>query len=353
MPTLFMEGFGQCPTGEQDPDTSLRSLLFNWNHWDDNVNNPTISALASGSQGTRNYIQFPTAISNLRAKPWVPHTYSSWTIGMRIYRDTAAECLIGSFEGCGFFGVKSTGELAYQTHAAGDINGTSIDSIAQIPEDTWTYCEWKMTFGNGTAGSVTFYIDGAESGDHQGIDTIGSFSTATTTPAGIAIGQSVSGNAVQPTWRFADIYVSTEQLGPVEVWYQECDQAGSASDFTPSAGANEDNVDEVGDPDGDTTYNESTTPGNKDSLGHNVTHTGLGPAGVQAMAAVRAVGGGFAQVRVGVNSGAVEVWGGTEQITEEGWRTMRGPIQATDPATGSAWTKGGADAAETTIQHVA
>jgi hypothetical protein len=206
--------------------------------------------------------------------------------------------------------------------------------------------EVKITFSLSATGSVEFYINGALDSSHTGIQTTRSGDD--NYAAYIRMGY--TGTAA--SWEFADIYADdSTQIGVTEIWYQPCDQAGSSAQFTPSAGNNQDNVDETTDPDGDTTYNESTTPGNKDQLGHNVTHD-TGPVAIQTLAWVRANGDGHAKVRIGVKSGATEALGSTEQIND-GYAVVRGPIQETDPNTASAWTTAGADAAETTIEHVA
>lgn len=63
-------------------------------------------------------------------------------------------------------------------------------------------------------------------------------------------------------------------LGDIKVVPQRVDGAGSNTDFTPSAGSNYENVDETPSSDEDTTYNEGSSVGDKDSYSMGTVETG-------------------------------------------------------------------------------
>lgn len=349
MGILLMDGFGQCATGSNAP-ASLKALSMNWTGWLDRGTDVNITALDSGVKGVRKYIDFPNSPYQMTSYVWDGVT--TLVFGCRVYRYDTNACLVANLGENKWFGVHTDGTLRYSRNQGGDLvaGGESWGSTASIPVGSWTYVEIKVVFSLSATGSIEFYIGGNLDSTHTGIQTTRTGSQNAT--QSIGIGWVIGASTVRPNWRFADIYVSDGYVNGIsEVWYQPCDQAGSLAQFTPSAGNNQDNVDETTDPDGDTTYNESSTPGNKDRLGHNVTHD-AGPVAIQALAWVRANGDGFAKVRNGVYRGGSEAVGAVEQISES-WAVIRGPIQETDPSTASAWTAAGADAAETVIEHVA
>lgn len=349
MSVLFMEGFGQCSIGDHPP-SALSGIRTNWNTWDDVSTDISISAYDSGPMGLRNYLTFGYIPVELTS--YIFPKATTIVFGARVYRYNTSNCVIAQLGGVGFVGVNASGALRYTRNTTGNLNHSTEawGSTATLAVGYWTYVEVKVVMDN-TVGSVAFYLDGSFDSEVTGIDTI--------MYSGVQDGcdfirtNSNPGNMLgAQNWRITDIYVTDgDVLGTSEVWYQPADTAGSGSNMTPSAGNNEDNVDEVTDPDGDSTYNASTTPGTKDQIAHSTTHQ-FGPYAVQPLAWARGVGDGMTKAKIGILSGATESLGATELLGSD-YQVVRGTIHDTDPNTGSAWTAAGVDAAETVIQHAA
>lgn len=355
MSIIFMEGFGGVATGSHAPGIAGDSMRWNFPAWLDVASDLTITALASGAMGVRKYLEFPQTNSWLITRSF-PQTFEGDTLvfGFRIYRYDTQECAICQFGDAGFVGIRTDGLVSYTEDVGSSFNDAteSYESATALATGEWTYVEVAVKLETTAIGSVTIYINGALDATHSNIVTIKS--NGGPQVRYLAFNYVNGSHNWKPNWRITDIYLSTgEVLGSSEVWYQPCDEAGALAQFTPSAGLNHENVDETTGADGDTTYNESTTPGNKDRLGHNVTHT-LGPTAVQPLAWVRNVGDEAAKARLGVYSGVVESMGDTEIIQAGGtYAAVVGNIVENDPATGSAWTKTGADDADTVVEHVA
>ena len=346
MAILFMEGFGQCATGSRPP-AELEGLLFNWIGYENLATDPTITAYESGDLGVRKYIEFGTDHTKLISQPFT--SSSTVVFGCRVYRYDTSTTGIVKLGSSGAIGVYSDGTLRYTSDPAFNLNHASLSwaSTATLSTGAWAYIEVKVVF-SATVGEVEFYIDGTLDSSFTGIDTISS-AWEECSDITMSYGNVPSST---PGWRYTDIYVTDgDVLGDVEVWYQPADTAGSASNFTPLSGNNEEMVDETTNPDGDTTYNASTSTGTKDQIAHSAIHS-LGPAAIQPIACAKADGGGVANVKVGVLSGATESLGNAAGVADS-YQVVRGLIYETDPNTSAAWTAAAADAAETVVQHAA
>jgi len=354
MGVIFYEGFGQCATGDQVRGVH-KGLALNWNYYTEGASNEiAIAALEDGDMGVKKSIEFPDTGHDYRLMGSLGGDYSTLTIGVRVYRYDANVCGIFQISAgptaVGFIGIHSDGTLRYTKDAAGLLNdGTeSWGTTGTVTQSIWTYCEVKIVLSN-TVGEVYFYLDGTLDSSQTGIDTVGPAGTEYAN--GIEMSYSATSSGSVGNWLFTDIYVSDgDVLGKVECYYQPADTAGSAANFTPLSGSNHENVDETTDPDGDTTYNYSTSTGTKDQIAHDVTHT-FGPTAIQPVAWAKAVDDeGAAKVKLGVLSDTTEDLGTAQYVGSE-YTPLKGDIYETDPATSSAWTASGADDAETVIQH--
>jgi hypothetical protein len=131
------------------------------------------------------------------------------------------------------------------------------------------------------------------------------------------------------------------------VWYQPADTAGSAANFTPSAGSNYENVDDIGSDD-DATYNYSTTSTTKDQIAHSYS-LDVDPLVVQPLAMGR-YESTAESLKVGILSNTTEDLD-TAKALGATYSGVRGKLYVTDPDTASAWSASGADAAETVYEH--
>jgi hypothetical protein len=291
-----------------------------------------------------------SAITKNRSKPWAPLT-STFVFGIRVYRYDTNHCPIlylGDSNFTGSWGIKSDGTLSWSRHVDIDYAGSSWQSTSAIPVSAWTYCEVEVVISTVGAGSVSFYIDGSLDSTHDSITPV---SGADPYPTWIMLGVGEVGYGYcMPGWEFTDIYVDSDTVyGPMEIWWQPANTAGSASNFTPLTGDNEEMVDDDGSDD-DTTYNLSTAVGTKDRIAHSFTLP-FAPLAIQPLAMARASGDGYARAKVGVYSDGSEVLSEAQGYLQQ-YIGQAGDFITEDPATSSAWTAAGANAAETVIQHV-
>ncbi len=128
--------------------------------------------------------------------------------------------------------------------------------------NTWVYLELKIFFSN-TVGTVELRING-DSGspdiNETNVDTVWSTLDAST-DAFFFEGSNL--------WTgFDDLYLDDADFhGDVQVETIVADGAGADADFTPSAGSNHENVEELP-TDNDATYNESNTLDHRDRFTH-------------------------------------------------------------------------------------
>lgn len=153
--------------------------------------------------------------------------------------------------------------------------GTILESSPSsvLSFDEWHYIEIKVVIGN--SGSYEVRVDNVEVFSNTGIDLQDS---SNSTANCVSIGRATAGST---NIYIGDIYIFdgsgsefNDFLGPVKIEALLPNGAGNYSQFTPSAGSNYQNVDEAR-ADADTTYNESSTAGNKDTFTFpNVSESG-------------------------------------------------------------------------------
>lgn len=364
MAILFMEGFGGAPTTTDLNFNDDPYLNTRWMHLIDRTPNPDIALLESAAEGIRKYATSlrSTAVMDISAP--IPALQGAaagktCTVGFRIWLDStetgSTEYAIMELDDVKMYiGVDASGKLCYGYDVSHNTGAASnYKTSAAMPTDQWVYVEIELELQATATGKCNIYLDGGLDSQNENVQTLDLASDDDRFR--IRLGVDTNGLASRDGTRITDIYVTDgEVLGPVEIWYQPCDTAGSAANFTPSAGSNHQNVDDDGQ-DGDATYNESTTPGQSDSFTHSdQAPSGVNPLAVQVQAVARCPAGLNAKARIGVDSNGTKAFGPTEWITEDAaFIGMLGPIQETDPDTASAWTQAGANAAETVIEHVA
>lgn len=365
MAIIFMEGFGQVAPGTHPPLTE-EGMYVNWDAYNDVTNDPVVTLLEDGTEGVRNYIDFNGGAPNL-ARMWyddpqpITEIGETLTFGCRLYVPSTitVEHAIAEFAVTrAYIGIQSSANGRKLVWGWDNSHGTAAaDNHAtpnSVPLDTWFYVEVRVLLAHTAVGTCEIWIDGGKEVDLTNVVTTPFASGLNADTALLKLGVATNGLNSAAGVRITDIYMTNDGtiLGPVEVFYQPCDTAGTNSDFTPSAGLNHQNVDDKGN-DGDTTYNESTTPGNVDSFTHSdAVPTGVVPTAVQAIGIVRCPSGGGTKVRVGVNSGTAS-YGSTDGVLEGAeFGVVRGAVEETDPNTAAAWTAANLNAAETVIEHV-
>jgi len=164
--------------------------------------------------------------------------------------------------------------------------------------------------------------------------------TANTTVSAFTLG--CVGNVVMD---FCDIVWSDgSRIGDVRTECIVPNGAGTHAQFTPSAGANWQNVDEIP-PDGDTTFNDTTVVGNIDSFVHAALSAS--PASILAVIVnvrARNTTTGVGSVAPFIRSSTTEL-AGTAVALNTSYQNFQS-VYATDPATSAAWTLSGVNACE-------
>jgi hypothetical protein len=246
-------------------------------------------------------------------------------------------------------GIDASGRVIYggwnNLYLQPSLTSSIVATSSILPLNTPIHCEVKIVLGNGTDGEVHFYINGVLDTSVTGIDTI----RAGTSCTNIVVNAYDDAWGFPPNWKLSDIIVHNKAtpIGGAGVYYVGSDTAGTDADFTPSAGSNENNVDEIG-PDEDTTYNESDgTIGHRDSFtGDGVT--GLNVLSVCAVVRARKTASGPAFLSVGVLHGGSEDQAAEVALTEE-YETFVHFVDE-NPSTSAPWATAAVGAAEVTME---
>ncbi len=214
-----------------------------------------------------------------------------------------------------------------------------------ITPNVWVYVEVGVKVHD-TTGWVEIWLDGTQVLDLTALDT--RFGGAT----GLIdkIGWNSHRNIVT---YFRDVYILNEQgaapfntrLGPVRIKPYLPDGVGNYAQFTPSAGANWQNVDETPAPDGDTTFNDSQSAAQRDSFAMADAGAEMDAIlGVQAFTYGR-FNGTALDIGTFLRRSATDDDGGVE--TPSSAYTTRGlTIWQTDPVAAAAWTRANFNATE-------
>lgn len=371
MTILHFDGFGAFQTGSKNesgtPATPAQDLSLRYSSYGTNVD---VGRLESGSQGIRNFIASSGSTVSPDLQVQLPGNYNPITVGMYFHYNQAIGwyCTLASFlAGSGFMGalgVQSDGTIAYGVGEASNqprlVDSYPFTSSVLLTRGNWYYIECQVYINN-TTGWLNLWVNGQSAGSYTNVDTqndAGPISKIKFAPD-VYFGESTN-NEWDPENKMTDIYIGTGSnmpLGPSKVWFQPADRAGSSSLFTPSAGNNEDNVDEDGYD--VTTYNESPASGvgNRDSfqIGAQIDSGLSGPILAMQAIAVGTATTGSAGVRAGIISdvaGTPTVSSGSGVgLTSGSWVGFFGNIEEVDPDTGAAWVLANANAAEVYYEH--
>ena len=249
----------------------------------------------------------------------------------------------GDFMG-GIYFDGITGKMSYVAYGSYASFYTRLASNGATGLGETDYWEFKIIFGNSTAGSIYIYKNGVLDSSVTGIDTIYEGSVLNTlqlaTPAAVDGGQ----------FLFSDFYVDTaNQHGDMKVTYEPCDSSGAASDWTPLASTNQSQIDEY-EPDDETTYNRSTVATDKDSLTPSPTIQMGDVKGIVAVARVRKEDANDSAIKLGVLHSGTEEQSGDLPVTTS-YQYIH-YVQEDVPG-GSGWSEAQSDVAEISIEHVA
>jgi len=236
-----------------------------------------------------------------------------------------------------------TGGYVAAYRGDGTLLGTSASGL--VTNNTFQYVEFKAVLGDSTAGSFIVKLDGVVALTVSGVDTknggtktvFDSFSFGRNNYGGFSFDDvyCVNGDATAPNDFLGDVIV--EAIDPTG--------AGTTANFTPSAGANWQNVDEHVE-DADTTYNSSATVGNKDTFAYADLAAASGAVKfVQATFSARKEGSVTTGLKQTCRSSGTEV-DKAEHTFAATYGSRPSDTWALDPNGGIAWTRSAVNAAE-------
>ena len=230
---------------------------------------------------------------------------------------------------------------------SGSTSGTKLGfTNTRLTTKVWHFFECKVNF-HATTGSVAIRIDEEQVLALTNVNTVGS--TTDNRPSMLRVAS--SGNGLQT--RVDDFYILDDQgsqhnnfLGDLAVTRLNPTGAGNSTQFSVTGVAsNWDAVNEDG-PDGDTTYVQSNTSGQKDT--YTFSDISGTPAAIEAVAVKsyckKTDGGSRTFVHVARSSG-VEGESATIYPSAISYRRLQS-VFPQDPNTSAAWAAAGVNAAE-------
>lgn len=286
-----------------------------------------------------------TIIFGFAANPqaFVGAGYSAW---WGFYESGSAQCSIGHGD---------DGSVRV-------FRGLNVAELGRTPAGLLTvgaycYIEVKITFGN--SGSIEVRVNGVTQ-----LVVSGSPSVDTTVTSNNWCDQVRA--ATTFTFHCDDLYicdtsgaVNNDFLGDVRIDCIMPNAAGTYNDFTGHGGSpanqNHDNVAEA-DSDEDTTYNESSTAGHRDSY-HHSDLSALVNESIKAIVTnvtAKKDDAGARSLKTGIISSsasptAIDLDAGTGLSTS--YQQLRRTFE-TDPATGAAWTLAGVNGVQSVVENV-
>jgi len=236
---------------------------------------------------------------------------------------------------------------------SGEINSTTKIGLgsAGLYTKLWHYIEIKVTFST-SSGAVEIRVDGQTALSASGVTA--PTLTFETAPTKVILGPSNTSVRVL----IDDVYIcdsagsiNNDFLGDVGVRRLDPSADGTTNQFTPlGGGSNYVEVDED-DPDGDATYNESSTIGHKDLYAFE--NSPSAPTTINALQVVstgKSDDGGAKGGRNRIRSSTAEEPGDTYALIST--YVPYQSIHETDPNTAAAWTEAGINAAEIGVEVV-
>jgi hypothetical protein len=227
----------------------------------------------------------------------------------------------------------------------GGWGGTAIETSAVnvVPLGKWCFIEMKATIDN-SAGAYEIRVDGVDVVSGTGADTQqhASVSTAGT----IYVYHRYS------TMKMDDFYwldtngsIANDFLGDIRVDPRYPDGAGASTDWTPSAGANYQCVDET-QPNDDTDYVSETTAGDHDTYTFDDLDSTSGSVfGVQQLIYARKDDAGSRSLKTVCRSGTTDYHNSNTHIMSDTYDYYMDILEE-DPDTSSQWTISGVNSAE-------
>lgn len=221
-------------------------------------------------------------------------------------------------------------------------NGTTIGSVGTtaLSSGVYYYIEVKVTIADAPSGVASCRINGVDELVQTTLDTRNAANASANSVRffGIGSNQSYAGS-------YDDLYicdgtggVNDNYLGDIRVAALLPTAAGNSTQYTPSAGSNYQNVDDAT-PDGDTTYNDSSTTSQKDTfaMGNLPTNATGNIKGLQLLTYDRKTDAGARTLRHVTRTASTDYE--SANITQLDTFIYHATLQDVNPNTTTAWTE--------------
>ena len=273
----------------------------------------------------------------LISSPYQTPVTSSTAFVVALFEGTTAHFVVG---------LNASGQVIALRPSGTVYTGANITPCAQN-----TYSHWEIKYVcHDTTGSLIVKINEVEYLNVSGIDTRNGLNgTIETIRIGgqLNTGYSYADDLI--LWDTAGSDV-TDWVGDKAVLWRKATGAGNYAEWTPSAGANWQNIDDLGTRDEDATYNASSTPGQKDSFVIEDIATGSVLA-VQSVMRIRKDDAGPRSVRPLFRISSTDYVGAT--VTANDGYTTSTEVFHNDPSDSADWAAGDINGAEHGYEQVA
>lgn len=273
-------------------------------------------------------------------------------------------CVFAIYEGVGWVlavTLNQNGTFSVYRHHEAAFGVGSVylgSSIQGVRSNVWSYVEFKWLIHD-SAGSFIIRVNNVEVFSFTGDTSASSFSQSFTNKWNAVRYLQLASNAAtaggdHPTFWMCDSYLAdlTGSGDDIRDFIGDCtvdkivpNGAGNVAGWTPLAGNNWDNTEEVP-PDDDTTYNSTAAPTTRDSYNFQNLPAGTEPIGFQVLIYARKETAGAAVLKPTYREGGVTYDGPGQGIaTPDEYRYLIQPYDV-NPATGLRATEAELNAAE-------
>lgn len=243
--------------------------------------------------------------------------------------------------------------VAHRWDFAPTYSSTTLQISSEgLTDDTWAYVEFKWKFAADPDGFIQVRVNGTTILDFSG-DTLSNFASTTQWNRAYFLGMRCDAGVDDWYFRMCDFYIAdldqdddddiADFVGDTVIDYITSDGVGNSSEWTPSAGSNWENVDDVP-PNGDTDYNSASAATTRDTYTLQDI-TGGDPVGVQVVAYARKESEGSSSLQPVIRIGSTDYDGVVQGVADTDYTFLTWPYDIS-PATDTSWTEAEVNAAE-------
>ena len=306
--------------------------------------NGTLGAAGSGPYSIGRYGSGTTGV-NFERQSWFGSVSTIWAnfhnnqqsynLNMFAFLDTTQFQLT--------LGIDASGHLQVK-RGTGTVLWTSTDLYTL---SAWHFIQFKAVIATGTSGSFELWVDGQQWANVTGVNTS---QTGTANVNGWTLVSSSFPGRYANVLIYSTAGAAPNARTPETILYASSPSgAGAATGWTPSAGANWQNVDESPN-DGDTTYNSAAGLVDDLYVFDSPVPASAVVYGVAGEATVRKDDAGSNILDILARGGTTTAASGTTMAQSTSYQRMT-RLFTTDPSTGAAWSVANANASQVGIRR--